>query len=109
MKTRWQSAFRVLVAVFARLGISALTCAMHLVKFGGSLGTMTGWPGDCAAWVLASTYIQWSNACVLIGLPATTATELLGIELPQADTASAMTTKKAPSAGMDRRDFIRLR
>ncbi len=42
VKTRWQSAFSVLALVFARLGISALTWAMHLVKLGGSLGTITG-------------------------------------------------------------------
>ena len=35
---------------------------MHLLKFGGSVGTITGWPGLCAAWLLAATYIQWLKA-----------------------------------------------
>ena len=75
---------------------------MQLLKFGGSLGTMTGAPGVEAAYPLAATYIQWSNARVLIGLPATAATEPSGTaELePQPDTARATAPKKAPSAGM---------
>ena len=40
-----QSVRSVAVLVFARLGMSFLTCAMHALKFGGSFGTITGWPG----------------------------------------------------------------
>ena len=79
---------------------------MHLVKFGGSFGTITGSPGLCAAWPFAATYIQWLNAWCVIGLPATVATELPGIPLPQPAITGAMTTKKAPSAGMDFTVFI---
>ena len=107
VNTRPQSLLSVLSAVLASDGISAFTWAMHLVKFGGSLGTITGSPGACAACVLASTYIQWLNAWVMIGLPATVATELPGMPLPQPATATAMATKKAPSAGMVLNDFIR--
>ena len=70
---------------------------------------ITGEPGDWAAWPCAATNIQCLKAVVLIGLPATTATESLGtpeLEPPHPATAAAMTTKKAPSARMDRRDFI---
>src|SRR5665213_2800449 len=103
-----QSALSVLAGVFFRVGILARAWAMHAVKFGGSLGTITGWPGLDAAWPFASTYIQWLNALRLIGLPATTATELPGMLEPQAEMATATSTKKAPSAGMDLRVFIRL-
>ncbi len=37
-----QSALSVLSGVFASDGICWRTWAMHLVKFGGSLGTITG-------------------------------------------------------------------
>src|SRR3984957_14300239 len=70
---------------------------MQFVNLGGSLGTITGAPGLCAAWLLAATYIQWSNARVVIGLPATSATESTGTPLPHAASATE-TTKKAPSA-----------
>ena len=69
------------------------------VKFGGSVGTMTGsvWPcwAAWAAWSFAATYIQWLNAWSVIGLPATVATELLGSELPQPAMAAAITKKAA--------------
>src|ERR1700728_2751130 len=103
-----QSALSVLAAVFFRVGIFDRASAMQLLKFGGSLGTITGWPGLDAAWPFASTYIQWLNALRVIGLPATSATELPGRLEPQAETAMATSTKKAPSAGMDLRVFIRL-
>jgi hypothetical protein len=55
---------------------------------------------------------------LLIGLPAITAASLDGSdealtdddeeEEPQPATIRAATTKKAPSAGMDRRDFIKI-
>ena len=77
----WQSLRSVLSVCLARLGTACLTWAMHLVNCGGSVGTITGWPGLWAAWDLAATYIQWLKACVLIGLPATSATELPGIEV----------------------------
>src|ERR1700758_547082 len=78
---------------------------MHLSKFGGSLGTITGEPGLWAAWLLAATYIQWLNAWVVIGLPATSATESPGTPLPQPATA-APTTKKAHSAVITLRCFF---
>src|ERR1700733_11957385 len=87
----------VLAGVLDRLGTSARASAMQWAKFGGALGTITGEPGLCAGWLLAATNIQWSNACVEMGLPATLATELLGIALPQPATTAA-STKKAPSA-----------
>ena len=92
---------------------------MHLGNSGGSVGTITGEPGDCAAWPLASTYIQCSTARLVIGLPATTAASPDGTEPapldeddddePQPATISAATTKKAQSAGMDLTDFITIR
>src|SRR5579871_5899838 len=100
-----QSLRIVVVAVLARLGICLRTWAMQLSKFGGSLGTITGWPGDWAAWLFAATYIQWLNAWLVIGLPATSATESPGTLEPQPATASAA-TKKAPSARRDLRTFI---
>src|SRR5947209_18468721 len=100
-----QSVRRVLVAVLARLGISLRAWLMQLLKFGGSLGTITGWPGLCAAWLLAATNIQWLNAWVVIGLPATVATESPETLLPHAVTPVA-NTKKAPSARRDLRTCI---
>ena len=79
----WQSPRSVVVSALARVGTSALACAMQLVNFGGSLGTITGEPGVCAAWLLAATYIQWLNAWVEIGLPATSTTASPGTPLPQ--------------------------
>ena len=78
---------------------------MHALNCGGSFGTITGWPGDCAAWLLAATYIQWLNACVLIGLPATSATESPDTPLPQPAIPIAI-TKKAPRAKIELRTFI---
>ena len=47
---------------------------------------------------------------MVIGLPATTATEspgtLVSELLPQPAMTAAMTTKKAPSARMDLKDFM---
>ena len=90
---------------------------MHLGNSGGSVGTITGAPGDCAASPLASTYIQCRTARLVIGLPATTAASLDGTvpaptdedddDEPQPATISAATTKKAQSAGIDLRDFIK--
>jgi hypothetical protein len=85
---------------------TAETClrawAMHALKSGGSVGTTTGAPGPAwAALPLAATYIQWLNAWVVIGLPAMSATELPGTFEPQAAIPTA-STKKAPSARMDR-------
>src|ERR1700728_1658589 len=40
-----QSDLTVLSGVFASDGICLRTCAMQLVKFGGSFGTITGDPG----------------------------------------------------------------
>jgi hypothetical protein len=54
---------------------------------------------------LAATYIQWLNAWVVIGLPATSATELPGTPPPQAATATA-STKKAPSAAIRLEYFL---
>src|ERR1700728_3637222 len=88
VKSCLQSVRSVLVAVLARLGICFLTWLMQPLKFGGSLGTITGEPGLWAAWLLAATYIQWLNAWVVIGLPATSATALPGRPLPQPDTAT---------------------
>ena len=105
VKSCLQSVRSVLVAVLARLGICFLTWSTHLSKFGGSFGTITGWPGLCAAWLLAATYIQWLNAWVVIGLPATVATESPDTELPHPATPIA-NTKKAPSARTDLRTFI---
>ena len=42
VKSCLQSALSVLAGVFFRVGIFARASAMHLVKFGGSLGTITG-------------------------------------------------------------------
>jgi hypothetical protein len=66
---------------------------------------------------LASTYIQCRTARLVIGLPATTAASVEGTEPaladeddddePHADTISAATTKKAQSARMDLKDFIK--
>ena len=53
-----------LSGVLASVGICLRTWAMQLVKFGGSLGTITGAPGLWDALPLAATYIQWLNACV---------------------------------------------
>ena len=91
--------------VFASVGISFRTCAMQSLKFGGSFGTITGWPGLWAAWPLAATYIQWLNVWVVIGLPATLATASPGTPLPQPGDPTA-TTKKAPSARIELRTFI---
>ncbi len=63
-------------------------------------------------------YIQCSTARLVIGLPATTAASVAGTEPapleeddfddePQPATISAATTKKAHSAGMDLKDFIK--
>src|SRR5260370_14561122 len=92
-----QSVLSWVSGVLARLGISLRAWVMQFLKAGGSLGTITGAPGFCAAWLLAATYIQWLNAAVVIGLPATEATEFPGTPLPQPPRAAA-TTKKAPSA-----------
>ena len=79
---------------------------MQPLKFGGSVGTTTGEPGpDWAAAPLAATYIQWLNACVVMGFPAMSATESPGTPEPQA-AIPAPSTKKAPSARMDRLTFI---
>ena len=85
--------------------MSFLTCATHASKFGGSFGTITGWPGFWAAWLLAATYIQWLNACVETGLPATSTTASPGTPLPQPAIPTAI-TKKAPSARKELRTFI---
>ena len=83
---------------------------MHLVKFGGSLGRSPASRALCAAWPLAATYIQWLNASVRDRVAGDVGDRVAGrlpeLELPQPATAAAMTTKKAPSARMDRRDFI---
>ena len=78
---------------------------MQPLNWGGSVGTITGAPGLCAALPFSATYIQWLNAWVVIGLPAMSATELPGMPPPHADSPTA-TTKKAPSAKMDLNDFI---
>src|ERR1700722_5269656 len=111
VKALWQAARIFASDSLARVGISFLTCAMHLGNSGGSVGTITGEPGLWAASPLASTYIQCSTARLLIGLPATTAASEAGTELalldedfddePQPATISAATTKKAHSAGKD--------
>src|SRR5579864_1227480 len=99
VKSCLQSARTCLVGVRARLGISRRTCATQLLKLGGSLGTITGAVGLLAVWLLAATNIQCLNAWVVIGFPATSATELPGIPDPHpASTIAA--TKKAPSAGI---------
>ena len=90
-----QSSRSDFVATLARLG-TARAFATQRLKFGGS-GMITGDPGCCAAWLLAATNSQWLNACVVIGFPAMSATELPGTPLPHAARAIA-TTKKAPSA-----------
>ena len=72
---------------------------MQLLNSGGSLGTITGAPGVCDALPFSTTYIQWLNAAVLIGLPAISATESPDSPLPHAVTPIAP-TKKAPSARM---------
>src|SRR5690348_7995276 len=78
---------------------------MHLVKLGGSFGTITGeLPPLCDALPLAATYIQWLNAWVVIGLPATSATESPGTPEPHAEIPAA-SAKKAPSAPRDRLNF----
>ncbi len=105
MKSCLQSARSVLTDALARLGNSLRAWAMQVLKFGGSLGTITGWPGLCAAWLLAATSIQWLSACVVIGLPATSATESPGTPLPQPATPTA-NIKKAPSARRELRTFI---
>src|SRR2546423_5280661 len=66
---------------------------------------MIGAPGLCEAWLLAATYIQWLKAWVVIGLPATSATEFPGTPLPHAATPPT-TTKKAPSARILPRYFF---
>src|SRR5579884_1347292 len=105
LKRFWQSALSVLDDVLASWGICLRTLDTHWPKLGGSLGTMTGWPGFCAAWLLAATNIQWSKAWRVTGLPATLATASPGTPLPHA--ATLMTsTKKAPSAVMYRFAFI---
>ena len=101
----WHSVRTVALLDLASAGTSALACAMHPVKLGGSLGTITGEPGVCAAWLLAATYIQWLNAWVEIGLPATLTTASPGTPLPQPAMPTPI-TKKAPSARMDLRTFI---
>src|ERR1700746_2930476 len=93
VKSCLQSARSVFVAVLARLGICVRTWATHLSKFGGSLGTITGWPGLLAARLFAAQYIQWVNGGVVIGLPATWATESLGTLEPQPATPTANTKK----------------
>src|ERR1700733_1593674 len=105
VKSCLQSVRSVAVFVLARLGIALRTWAMHVLKSGGSLGTITGSPGDWAAWLFAATNIQWLNACVEIGFPATSATESPGTPLPQPATPRA-NTKKAPSAKIDLRTVI---
>src|ERR1700722_18538047 len=116
VKALWQAVRIFASDSLASVGISFLTCAMHLGNSGGSVGTITGEPGDCAASPLASTNIQCSTARLVIGLPATTAASVAGTvpaltdegddDEPQPATISAATTKKAQSAGMDLRDFI---
>ena len=84
---------------------------MHLVNCGGSVGTITGCPGLWAACDLAATYIQWLNAWVVIGLPATSATEsegtppLLELLLPHAASRSD-TIAAAPSAKIVRSGLL---
>src|ERR1700761_135420 len=112
----WQAARIFVSDSLASVGINFLTCAMHLGNSGGSVGTITGEPGLCAASPLASTYIQCSTARLVIGLPATTAASVDGTEPapddddddeePQPATINAATTKKAHSAGKDLRVFI---
>ena len=89
----------------AKVGICALTCVTQFLNCGGSLGTITGEPGLCDEFPLAATNIQWSNAVVEIGFPATLATELPGMLLPQAERATTA-TKKAPSAKVRRKPFM---
>src|SRR6185312_17264331 len=75
---------------------------MHLVNCGGSVGTITGWPGLWAACDLAATYIQWLNAWVVIALPATEATESEGtpplLRLPPHAASNTGMITTAPSA-----------
>src|SRR6202034_2511001 len=85
VKALWQAARIFASDSLARVGMSFLTCAMHLGNSGGSVGTITGEPGDCAASPLASTNIQCSTARLLIGLPATTAASVVGTVLAPAD------------------------
>ncbi len=58
VKSCLQSALICLSGVLARVGTLLRTWAMQDVKFGGSLGTITGAPGFCEAWLLAATYSQ---------------------------------------------------
>jgi len=81
-------------------GAIFFSAAMHFAKVGGS-GMITGLPGSDCASPSAATYSQWARVCFVIGLPATTATESPGIELPQADTITPP-TKMAPSARITR-------
>ena len=110
VKSCLQSARSCLSEIFFSAGISARAVVRHLLKFGGSLGTITGWPGLWEACSLAATYIQWSTALRLIGLPPTVATAPSGTPLePHPLMTSAMSTKKAPSAGINLLLFMGLR
>ena len=82
-----QSVFSWASGVLARLGISLRAWAVQFLKSGGSLGTITGAPGFCAAWLLAATYIQWLNAAVVIGLPDTEATDTAPVRSDVAELA----------------------
>src|SRR5437588_3591759 len=102
-----QSVRSCLVEVLASVGISRRACEMQRSKLGGSLGTITGEPGLWEAWLFAATYIQWLNAWVVIGLPATSATELPAMPLPHPAT-TAESAKKAPSAAVRLR-YLRIK
>jgi hypothetical protein len=76
---------------------------MQFVKFGGSGTTGLGavLPGVAVALEDAATDNQCSNVVLLIGLPPTCTTALLGIPPPHAERASEA-KKMAPSAGIKR-------
>src|SRR5947209_3096431 len=92
LKYRLQIRRRFLTGVL--LGTYRRAVATQFGKFGGLSGTSTGAPFCCAS-NFATTTIQCLNAWSVIGLPATEATELPGIPLPQ-PVRLAASTKKAP-------------